>query len=165
MFYFGLQNKCRNWWNGCRQLFSSLALDQIHDRTKLKLKTEIERNENAIELLTLIFLLFLFASRTRADDQTICLSRVGDGNWIEKILSHEKWMNMRRVSGKAFAVRLAQFMIWNALEGFRLQINSLLYLHSSSVITWYTRYFLGRSDFWVHSLIHRNLTLFVNDRV
>lgn len=62
----------------CRQLSSSLALDQNPDR-EIKLKTEIERNENSIELLTLIF---LFSSLVRVlTTRPICLSRVDDGNW------------------------------------------------------------------------------------
>lgn len=55
----------------------SLALNQIGP--KIKLKTEIEQNENSIELLTLIFFLLLF-TRSRANNRTICLSRADDGN-------------------------------------------------------------------------------------
>lgn len=60
----------------CRQLFPGTGPKR---GPKIKLKTEIERNENSIEFLTLIFFSSL---RSRASDQTICLSRADDGNWV-----------------------------------------------------------------------------------
>lgn len=75
--------------------FFYLALDQIHDRTKLKLKTEIERNENSIELLTLIFLLFfLLLERVLTTRRYVC-QELGMETELRKFFHMKNEWNMR----------------------------------------------------------------------
>lgn len=74
---------------------------------KMKLKTEIERNENSIELLTLIFFFFSPFTQSRVlttgryvwqEVMTETESLLGE----KKILSHEKWMKFEKLfSGHA----------------------------------------------------------------
>lgn len=93
-------------WNLSNDVANFFDWQRTKFGPKIKLKTEIERNENSIELLTLIFSLF---TQSHANDRTICLSRADDGNWIvsgeKKILSHEKWMKFEKLLQGTCAVK------------------------------------------------------------
>lgn len=146
--YFSLRENASNWLqNKRRKRISdasdlspafSLARDQ-QTGPKIKLKTEIERNENSIELLTLIFRFFSSLVRLLTTGRYVCQELMMETEFEQR----RKFFHMKsewNVSGgKAFRVIGVTCAIGCRLESsdctFFIYIFSSLWSHASFL--WY----------------------------